>query len=98
MLVRVNRKSTKILLDDILYVESLADYVKILTTNNAAIITKEKISALEEKLATPFIRIHRSFIINADKIESFSSDSVIINYTNFPISQTYKKRVKELLT
>ena len=98
LLVRVDRKSTKIVLDDILYLESLADYVKILTTNDATIITKEKISALEQKLATPFIRIHRSFIINADKIESFSSDSVIVNYTNLPISRTYKKAVMELLT
>jgi len=98
LLVKVDRKSTKILLEDILYLESLADYVKILTTSDAIIITKEKISALEAKLATPFIRIHRSFIINADKIESFSSDSVIINYTSLPISRTYKKRVRELLT
>lgn len=97
LLVKVDRKSTKILLEDILYLESLADYVKILTTNDATIITKEKISALEVKLTTPFIRIHRSFIINADKIESFSSDSVIINYTTLPISRTYKKGVRELL-
>lgn len=98
LLVRVDRKSTKILLEDILYLESLADYVKIITTNNATVITKEKISALEEKLATPFIRIHRSFIINVDKIESFSSDSVIINYSSLPISRTYKKAVMGLLT
>lgn len=97
LLVRVDRKSTKILLEDILYLESLADYVKILTTNEATIITKEKISALEEKLATPFIRIHRSFIINADKIESFSADLVAISGSELPISRTYKKTVRKVL-
>ena len=97
LLVKVDRKSSKILLEDILYLESLADYVKILTTNDATIITKEKISALEEKLASPFIRIHRSFIINADKIDSFSADLIIINSIELPISRTYKKAVKEIL-
>ena len=98
LIVRVDRKSTKILLEDIIYLESLADYVKILTTNDATIITKEKISVLEEKLATPFIRIHRSFIVNADKIDSFSAETVEINGNSLPISRTYKKEVKELLS
>lgn len=97
LLVRVNRKSTKILLEDILYLESLADYVKILTANDTTIITKEKISTLEQKLASPFIRIHRSFIINSDKLDSFSADLVTISGSELPISRTYKKCVKELL-
>lgn len=97
LLVRVDRKTTKIILDDILYLESLSDYVKIITSTSPVIITKEKISALQEKLATPFIRIHRSYIVNADRIESFSSESVLINECSLPVSRTYKKDVKELL-
>ena len=97
LLVKVDRKTTKVLLDDILYLESLSDYVKIVTSTHAPIITKEKISALEEKLAIPFIRIHRSFIINADKIDSFSSESAVIKDNTLPISRTYKKVVREML-
>jgi len=97
LLVKVDRKTTKVLLDDILYLESLSDYVKIVTSTHAPIITKEKISALEEKLATPFIRIHRSFIINANKIDSFSSEFAVIKDKALPISRTYKKVVREML-
>jgi two-component system, LytTR family, response regulator len=96
--VRVNRKNAKVLLENILYLESLSDYVKIHTTINAPIITKEKISTLEEKLTLPFIRIHRSFIINIDKIDSFSADEVIINSKELPISRTYKRRFKDLFS
>lgn len=97
ILVRVDRKTTKIILDDILYLESLSDYVKIITSTGPPIITKEKISVLEAKLASPFIRIHRSFVVNSDKIESFSAEVITINGIELPISRTYKKTVKEIL-
>lgn len=97
LVVRSDRKNAKILLDDILYLESLADYVKIITSSGSPVITKEKISALEEKLASPFIRIHRSFIINVDKIDSFSAETVVINGNELPISRTYKKEALAVL-
>lgn len=96
LLVRADRKNVKILLEDILYIESLSDYVKINLIDKPVIITKEKISTIEEKLTRPFMRIHRSFIINTDRIESFSAESVEINSKSLPISRTYKKEVKNL--
>lgn len=98
LVVRADRKNVKILLEDILYLESLSDYVKIITSTSSAIITKEKISSLEQKLASPFIRIHRSFIINMDKVDSFSAESVEINGNNLPIGRTYKTKVKNLFS
>lgn len=97
LVVRADRKNIKILLEDILYLESLSDYVKIITSKSSAIITKDKISSLERKLASPFIRIHRSFIINTDKVDSFSAESVEIKRNSLPISRTYKQGVRELL-
>ncbi len=97
LVVRADRKNVKVLLEEILYVESLSDYVKILTTSNTPIITKEKISSLEQKLASPFIRIHRSFIINTDKVDSFSSEAVVVSGKELPISRTYKKEVFAVL-
>ena len=91
LLVRADRKNVKVLLEDILYLESLSDYVKIITSNNPVVITKEKISAIEEKLTMPFLRIHRSFIVNTDKINSFSAEAVEIDTTELPISRSYKK-------
>ena len=70
--VRVNRKMINILLTDINYLESLGDYVKLFTSSASPIITKEKISRLDNKLPGSFLRIHRSFIVNCDKIHSFT--------------------------
>ncbi len=97
LVVRADRKNVKVLLEEILYIESLSDYVKIIVSAGTSIITKDKISNLEQKLASPFIRIHRSFIINTDKIDSFSADALVINDIELPISRTYKKEVREFL-
>lgn len=94
---RVDRKMVKIFLDDILFVESLKDYIKIFTTTKT-IITKQPISSLEELLPDDgFIRIHRSYIISINKIESFNADSVEINKNELPIGRLFKHDVNRLL-
>jgi len=97
LLVRADRKNAKILLEDILYIESLSDYVKININDKPVIITKEKISTIEEKLTKPFMRVHRSFIVNTDKINSFSAEAVEIASMDIPISRSYKKAVLQYL-
>ena len=97
LLVRADRKNVKILLEDILYIESLSDYVKINLNDKPVIITKEKISTIEEKLTKPFMRVHRSFIVNTDKISSFSAEAVEIASMDIPISRSYKKAVLQHL-
>ena len=94
--VRSDRKNVKVLLDEILFIESLSDYVKI-NLPDKSVITKEKISNIEEKLSIPFLRSHRSFIVNTDKISSFSADTIEIGKTILPISRTYKKEVQQFL-
>jgi two-component system response regulator LytT len=91
-----NRESIPIQLDEITHIESLADFVKIYTRGNVT-VTKEKISKLQEELPTHFIRIHRSFIVNRNLIDSFSKEKIKINGIEMPISRTYKKEVMELL-
>ena len=97
LLVRAQRKNNRVLLDDIKYLESLSDYVKIHTSSSLPIITKEKISKLETILPNAFLRIHRSYIINSKKISSYNKDQVQIQETNLPISRTYKERVLDAL-
>lgn len=89
--VRSNRKNTKIAYRDIQYVESLADYVTIHLNSEKSIITKEKISVLANQLPDNFIRIHRSYLVNFDQIQSFNKEELVINTTTLPISRTYKK-------
>jgi DNA-binding LytR/AlgR family response regulator len=95
--VRVDRKNIKIALPDILYIESLKDYVRIVTRSRN-IITKHSITSLEENLpARNFLRIHRSFIVSLKNIESFTSEYVEINKQEIPISRMYRNEVTKKL-
>ncbi len=95
--VRSERKMVKIDFDDIIYIESLSDYIKIHLNNNL-IITRETISAIEGKLPKDqFIRIHRSYIIAVLQIESFTNEQVTINNTSLSISRSYKENVLKQL-
>lgn len=92
--VRSNRELISISIDNILYVESLADYVKINTVSGVT-ITKEKISGLEKMLPEWFIRIHRSFLVNKNKVEAFGHDYVKVQSQQIPIGRKYKKEALE---
>lgn len=91
--VRSERKMVKINFDDILYIESLSDYVKIYLRDKR-IVTRENISTLEEILPPQnFIRIHRSYIVSLAKIQSYTNETVEVNKKELPISRSYKSAV-----
>lgn len=94
--VVVDRKTVPISLDEITHIESLSDYIKIHTTSDV-FITKEKISSIEKKLPTKFIRIHRSFIINQEAIQSFNREQIEVANQTFTIGRKYKAAVHEVL-
>lgn len=67
--LRADRKNMKVAFDDILFIESLKDYIKVVTKDRS-VVTKQSISSLEEILpADVFIRTHRSFIVSINKVE-----------------------------
>ena len=93
ILIRADRKTVKLPLQQILFIESLKDYVKI-HTDQKVIITKEQISQLEANLpANQFMRIHRSFIIAINKIEAFSHEAIDLAGKELPIGRSYKNAV-----
>jgi DNA-binding LytR/AlgR family response regulator len=95
--LRVDRKNLKVYLDDIIYIESLKDYVKVVTTTKN-IITKQSISSLEELLQDKnFIRIHRSFMVSLDKIVSFTANTIEVGKYEVPISRMYRLEVERQL-
>lgn len=95
--VKENKKMVKIYLKDILYIESIKDYVKIYAINKA-VVTKQQISFFEEILPTEqFLRIHRSFIVSVSKIEAFSSSTVEVGKKELPIGRSYKNMVLNTL-
>ena len=94
---RVNRKMVKVLFNEILYIEGLNDYIKIITTNKT-IVTKHLLASLEEMLpAHQFVRIHKSFIIAINKIESFNADSVEIAKKEIPVGRLFKFNLSKIL-
>ena len=97
LMVRVDRKMAKLVQNNIEYLESMGDYVKITTSAPKPLITKEKISKLKERLPASFLRIHRSYIVNSDKIQSCNAEQLQVKDVYLPISRTYKKSVMEAL-
>jgi two-component system LytT family response regulator len=97
MFVRSDRKMIKIDFEDILYIESLSDYLKI-HTSEKTITTRETISNIETKLPPKnFLRCHRSFIVSIQKIDSFTNEYIEVNKTAISISRSYRSAVLEKL-
>lgn len=91
--VRSDRKMIRINFSEINYIESFSDYLKI-HLNDTIIITRETITNIEAKLPRrDFIRIHRSFIVSMNNIDSFTNEFIEINNKAIPISRSYKKEV-----
>ncbi|OUR93188.1 DNA-binding response regulator [Flavobacteriales bacterium 34_180_T64] len=94
--VNVNKKHHKILFNEIVYAESLKDYVCIHTLNGS-ITTKDKISDFEDKLPSCFLRSHRSYIVNLNMVTAFTSQDIELGNIEIPIGVSYKKSVMESL-
>lgn len=94
---KVDKKMIKTRMADVLYIESIKDYVKVKTPDKE-IITQQKISYLEESLPREqFLRIHRSFIVNLEKIDAYSATDVEIGKLSIPIGRNYKNDVMKVL-
>lgn len=95
--IRANRKTIRLPIRDILFVESLSDYVQIHTASQV-LLSKERISHLADKLSPfGFLRIHRSFLVSVNHITSFSGDEVFLGERSLPISRSYKHIVRQQL-
>ncbi|MXV51615.1 response regulator [Pedobacter sp. HMF7647] len=88
--VKTEHKIQKIYLNDILYIEGLKDYISIFTADER-IITLQNMKKMEEVLPSGrFIRVHKSYIIALDKIESIERSRIIIGEKVIPIGDTYR--------
>ena len=94
---KVDKKMIKTKMTEVLYIESIKDYVKV-KTSDKEIVTQQKISYLEESLPREqFLRIHRSFIVNLEKIDAYSATDVEIGKHSIPIGRNYKNDVMKVL-
>ena len=100
LFLKVEYQLVRVPLQDILYIEGLKDYVKVhLQSAPKPILSLTSLKALEEKLpAKKFMRIHRSFIVALDKINSITRQSVQIGNVNIPVSDQYKDQFSKFLS
>ena len=96
LFLNVQKKKVKILFSDILYIESQREYIKIVTTK-AAYISKMSTNEIEELLPPHlFKRIHRSFIISVNRIDSYTAETVEINGQSIPVGRGYRDNIDNL--
>lgn len=96
LFVRSGNKFVKVQLSHILYIEGMQDYVKIyLDDNSQPVVTLNTMKDFEESFSFPFLRIHRSYIINFDKVTMVERNRVFLGGTYVSVSDTYKEQFLE---
>ncbi len=95
--IKTEYRIEKVELDDILYIEGMKDYLCVRTSKNK-IMTLQKFKAFEDFLPKPnFIRIHRSYLVSLDKIQSIERNRIKIGDKLIPVSKTYKDEFYKIL-
>lgn len=95
--IKSEQKYIKVNFSDILYIEALADYVKVHTPEKR-IITLQTMKNLEDKLPSEqFVRVHRSFIIALDKINSISGNVIYMNKDEVPIGKNFREEFFKII-
>lgn len=96
LFVTVQKKKVKILFADIIYIESQQEYIKVVTTKKtyfSKLTTTEMESLLPSHL---FKRIHRSYIVSINRIESYTADTVEMGGISIPIGRSFRNVLKDL--
>ena len=97
MFVKSNYKDIKINFNEVLYIEGSEDYIKIHTTTKKVMTLLSMKGVMEKLPENQFIRIHRSFIVAIDKIESKSNERITIGKQSLPIGASYLNEVSKRL-
>jgi DNA-binding LytR/AlgR family response regulator len=98
LFIRADYSLNKILISDILYVESFDDYLKIHIQNQKPITARMTLKTIMEKLpSSGFIRVHRSYIIAISKINKIKNKIIYINETEIPISISFEEEFYKII-
>lgn len=95
---KIDKEMQKVLLHEILFIESSKEYVKLHLENGKSLLVKQSISSMQ-KLLSPhrFLRVHRSYIVTIEKISSYNPTYITIGNHKIPIGRLYKNEVQEVL-
>ncbi|SMG48046.1 LytR/AlgR family response regulator transcription factor [Arenibacter troitsensis] len=95
--VKSNLKKRKVVLNDIKWVEALGDYIKVVT-NEGNIVILSTMKSFEKQLPQDkFLRIHKSYIVNLEKVEKFNSKNIEVEGRQVPLSRNKKTELMEAL-
>lgn len=99
IMVKSESRLIRVSLNQILYIEGLGDYVKIhLEGNSSPVITQMTLKSLEQKLpSSAFFRVHKSFIVQIDKIHTIERNRIVFGKSYIPVSPTVKDYFFKLL-
>jgi DNA-binding LytR/AlgR family response regulator len=96
--LKVDKDMKKIFVNDIVYIESWKDYIKLFLVNGKNLIAKQTITAMENLLSEhKFMRVHRSYMVSLNKISGYNGISVQLETKEIPIGRLYKQVVMEKL-
>lgn len=99
LFVKSEYKIQRINLNDILYIEGLREYVKIVLKQDKPVLSLMSLKSLEEKLpSNRFMRVHRSFIVNLNEIKTVERSRIIFDKTYIPVSEQYKEKFQDFLS
>lgn len=97
LFIKVDAMLTKVTFDDLLYVQAMENYV-VFHTLSGKLMTLQNMKQTEEQLpSSQFARVHKSFIVNADKIDSLERNRVFINQMIIPVGDVYRESFLRLL-
>jgi len=99
LFLKSDYKIKRINFNDILYIEGLKDYVKVYTQNSPKpVLSLTSLKLLESKLPeNKFMRVHRSFIVNLEKIDTIERSRIVFGKEYIPVSDQYKEKFQEFL-
>ena len=95
--VKSNLKKRKVYIKDIKWIEALGDYVKLVTEENSLVVLSTMKSFEAELPEGKFLRIHKSYIVNLDKIDRFNSKNVEVGAYEIPLSRNKKTQLVDAL-
>jgi len=95
LFIRKDRKQVKLYFSNVLYIESLKDYIKIYLKEETHTI-KHSLTAFLELLDKRFIRVHRSFVVNQDQITAYTKHDIEIKDIEIPIGDSYRDKISIL--
>lgn len=96
-LVRSAHRVLRIAHSDIVYVESMREYVAYYTLDGKRTLALGSLKQLEEELGEGFLRIHKSYIVATDKVTALEGNQVVVGEHRLPIGGSYRERVKQQL-